>query len=441
MNKTFLNKLSGHPTRVNEDNCQYKDFSDCPYSKRSDCPNLKKNCYLPENDEEEENRYYDSGQGICLSVISILLIIFPIIAKECINCHVWNIVFDCLLSFGISLFAGVILAKIVNIPQNLDDFTQIVTTSLSSFRYLRSLTKEQLISLRNRVTFELHTKNLPNMPQGLLRLDKKVCDLLSKPYYKVYREIIQCHNEGDYNDVAFGYTEQNDIKAGQKFFWKEVTQEYTIKNPYGKQTPIKADIGIRNHIFLTKGCRIQNVFKIDSYQISIDGHPYVNIMNALNVVYNNHTKCTSDIDPNTTTYNTGLYVMTKDEKVISLEYLNSLSTRSSDSSDIGYESTDSAREMLVLFNDTVSVKFKYKQVIPVEDNHFTKRLKYSTKSYRLDYFSEDNVQLFGQLLGTLIDQSQVAVNQSKDGKHISIESFEWLLPQSGAFVAMGMGGK
>ena len=56
MNKTFLNKLSGHPTRVNEDNCQYKDFSDCPYSKRSDCPNLKKNCYLPENDEEEENK-------------------------------------------------------------------------------------------------------------------------------------------------------------------------------------------------------------------------------------------------------------------------------------------------------------------------------------------------------------------------------------------------
>ena len=51
------------------------------------------------------------------------------------------------------------------------------------------------------------------------------------------------------------------------------------------------------------------------------------------------------------------------------------------------------------------------------------------------------MQLFGQLLGTLIDQSQVAVNQSKDGKHISIESFEWLLPQSGAFVAMGMGGK
>lgn len=436
MLKEILNLCSSKPikpTTGNNDNCQY-NMADCPYSMRSDCPNLKKNCYLPENEDDDKYLGSDLCKGLGLLIISILLIIFPIIAKEYINSHAWNIVFDCLLSLGISLLAGVILAKLVNIPQNLEDFTQIVTTSLSSFRYLRSLTKEQLVSLRNRVTFELHTKNLPNMPQGLLRLDKNICDLLSKPFYKVYREIIQCHHDGNYKDIAFGPVYKQGIEVGRKFFWKEVTQEYTIKNPYGKQTPIKADTGIRNHIFLPDKCEIRNVFMIESYQISIDGQPFVNIMNALKVVYNNHTKCTSGIDPNATTYNTGLYIMTKDEKILSQEYLKDLSEISQE---INYESIDSEKEMLVLFNDTVSVKFKYKQVIPIADNHFTKRLKYSTKSYRLDYYCEDDMQLFGQLFGILIDQSQVAVNQSKDGKHISIESFEWLLPKSGAFVAMG----
>lgn len=442
MCKKFKTFFHGKRKNQNEDKCPHQEFADCPYNRRSECPNIKKDCYLPE-DEDTQTKDTSKYKGTFLFIISIILIIASLGLKEFIPnlCHYWNVVFEVTLSIGASLFAGVVLAWLINLPQNLEDFTQIVTTSLSSFKYLSTLTREQLISLRNKVTYELHTKKLPYMPQGLLKLDKKVCDLLENPYYRNYREIIQCHKKGDYKDIAFidkDKQEPTSTNITGQFYWKEVTQEYTIKNPYDKQRQIKANIGISNHIYLPKDCDIKNIYEIESYQLSIDDKPFIDITPFLKVVYNNHSCDSSNLDPDTITYNTGLFLSTIDEKTITSDYLKTAIA----SKTIEYSPLDvrdkSKVDLLVLFSDKVVVKFRYKQVIPEADNHFTKRLKYSTKSYRLDYFCDDDeIQLFGQLFGTLIDQSQIAINKSKDGKHISVEAFEWLLPKSGAFVAMG----
>lgn len=194
MCKKFKTFFHGKRKNQNEDKCPHQEFADCPYNRRSECPNIKKDCYLPE-DEDTQTKDTSKYKGTFLFIISIILIIASLGLKEFIPnlCHYWNVVFEVTLSIGASLFAGVVLAWLINLPQNLEDFTQIVTTSLSSFKYLSTLTREQLISLRNKVTYELHTKKLPHMPQGLLKLDKKVCDLLENPYYRNYREIIQCH--------------------------------------------------------------------------------------------------------------------------------------------------------------------------------------------------------------------------------------------------------
>lgn len=442
MCKKIKTLFKSKSTKSNDDKCPHQVNADCPHNRRSECPNIKKDCYLPE-DEDTQTRDNGKWKGILLFTISVILVLASLLLKEYIpNLRdFYVVVLELTLSIGVSLLAGVVLAWLINIPQNLEDFTQIVSTSLSSFKYLSSLTREQLISLRNKVTYELHTKKLPYMPQGLLKLDKKVCDLLENPYYRNYREIIQCHKKGTYADIAFiknNTTDSTFKNIKGSFYWKEVTQEYTIKNPYDKQRQIKANIGISNHIYLPKGCSIDNVFDIESFQLSIDDQPFVDITPFLKVIYKNHTRNTSNVDPDTITYNTGLFLSSIDGKIISAEYFGT-TTPVETLEYVPLEAADKNKvDLLVMFSDKVTVKFKYKQVIPEADNHFTKRLRYSTKSYRLDYFCDDSdIQLFGQLFGTLIDQSQVAINQSKDGKHISIEAFEWLLPRSGAFVAMG----
>jgi hypothetical protein len=54
----------------------------------------------------------------------------------------------------------------------------------------------------------------------------------------------------------------------------------------------------------------------------------------------------------------------------------------------------------------------------------------------LDYNCSQGTRLLGQLFGTLVDQSRVSINISKEKNMLSIESHDWLLPKSGAFVVM-----
>ena len=79
----------------------------------------------------------------------------------------------------------------------------------------------------------------------------------------------------------------------------------------------------------------------------------------------------------------------------------------------------------------------YDIYLPLEDNHFTNRLKYPAKSFRLDCLcdDDDNVRFFGELLGTFTKISQVKTTHPKDNI-MSIEALDWLLPRNGVFVVM-----
>lgn len=423
----------------NKEVCKYESIVECPYNTRSQCPDVKKNCHHP----EENELLSKCRQPVWLYVLlaSIFLIVISIYFKQSANCF-GEIIWDVLLSIGISLSTGAVLFKLINIHQYLEEYTHIVSTSLSTFKYLSSLTREQLSTLRNKVTYELHSKNVPNMPQGFLKLDKKVCELLEHPFYKFYRESIQCQEKGKYGDIVKhikgeDYNIPDTNLASINVFIKEVTQEYTIKSPFDRTRSIKSNIGISNFIWRPKGCDISEMFQIESFQVSIDGHPYIDISPLLTILYKQQTTSSVNLDPDTTTYNTGMYLSTKTGNTITLDSLKMLNSNDVASYKAIRGSLCQNLGLFVQFYDSVSVKFKYKQINPESDNHFTKRLKYSAQSYRLDYYCDYDTHLFGQLFGTLIDQSNISINLSMDGRHISIESFDWLLPKSGAFVVMG----
>lgn len=416
-----------------QDKCQYKDINECPYNSRKECPRIKRDCHLPKNDEFDEAPSHKlSWKPIALAVASlILLVAIEFSEPKCASLKPW---FELASAVCISILAGVLLTFMVDIPKRFEEYTRLISTSLTSYTYLKGLSREELSELRGRVTSELYMKNAPKMPRGLIKLDNKVCELLSNPYYEVYRETIHCENPATYETMT---SQQTDIElpegATKLFVKKNNNQVYTIRNPFSQSRPIKANIGLNNYVYLPKNCTLKDLFQIDKFQISIDNSDFIDILPMVKVMHHYHTKV-DNLSPDAVTYNVGFHLVAKDNNTITVESLSKINPQE----EVEYTEASgsvSDAQLAVSFNDNVRVKLSFSLIVPVDDNHFTKRLKYSTKSYRLDYSIADQDQrLTGQLFGTLIDQSQIEITETDDDRHISIEAFEWLLPKSGAFV-------
>lgn len=412
--------------------CEYSDINECPYNSRRECPQLKKNCYLP----GEEADYSDSDRKGSLKSISLAivsLIILVIVSSSSPQSCFWESVFSILRAGCISVLAGVLLSWLVDIPRRFDEYTRLISTSLTSYTYLKGLSRQELSDLRSRVTAELYMKNAPKMPRGLINLDNRVCELLCNPYYSIYRETIHCEVPDTYENLTHKDTKVELPEGATRMFVRKTNDQiYTIKNPYAKTHPIKANIGLDNYVYLPKNCDLKELFKIEKYQISIDDGEFIDILPLLQVNYQRHTQV-DNLSPDAVTYNAGFHLVTKDGKTITQEILNKMTGKD----DVSYEEITSFNEhqLSVSFSDNVRVKLKLCLIVPADDNHFTKRLKYSTHSYRLDYSVADPDQrLTGQLFGTLLDQTQIVINETDDDRHISIEAFDWLLPKNGAFV-------
>lgn len=415
------------------DKCQYMDINECPYNSRRECPQIKRDCHLPgEGEDNEHIAKRVAWKPVALAIVAVLVLVIVNFSEP--KCEFWVSVFAILSAGCVSILAGVLLAWLVDIPRKFDEYTRLISTSLTSYTYLKGLSREELSELRGRVTAELYMKNAPKLPRGLIKLDNKVCELLGNPFYEVYRETIHCEKPDTYKSIT-----GQDMKislpgsATQKFVKKNNDQIYTIRNPYTRSQPIKANIGLNNYVYLPKDCGLKDLFKIEKFQISIDDGEFVDILPLIKVIYKRHTKM-DNLSPDAVTYNTGFHLVTLDNKTINQEALTKIS---SPGEALYEEATSSPRDtqLTVSFSDTVRVKLKFSLIVPVDDNHFTKRLKYSTKSYRLDYsIADPNQRLTGQLFGTLIDQTQIEINETDEDRHISIEAFEWLLPKSGAFV-------
>ena len=415
-----------------KEKCQFSDINECPYNSRRECPQVKWDCHMPNDSDSDDLPRHESRKPLYLAIVAIL-ILFIVGFNEPKSCF-WKSAFSILNAGSVSVLAGVLLAWLVDIPRKFDDYTRLISTSLTSYTYLKGLSREELSELRGRVTAELYMKNAPKMPRGLIKLDNKVCELLANPYYSIYRETIHCEVPDSYKKVTgCDLTVELPNGATQQFMKKSNDQIYTIKNPFSKSHPIKANIGLNNYVYLPKNCNLKDLFKIEKFQISIDDGDFVDILSLVKVKYQRHTKL-DNLSPDAVTYNAGFHLVTKDNKTINQESLS----KGLPTDDVGYELSQEPAgdaQLTVSFADNVRVKLKFSLIVPVDDNHFTKRLKYSTKSYRLDYSIADPGQrLTGQLFGTLIEQSQIEINETDDDRHISIESFEWLLPKSGAFV-------
>ena len=86
-------------------------------------------------------------------------------------------------------------------------------------------------------------------------------------------------------------------------------------------------------------------------------------------------------------------------------------------------------------SNSLEVKMSYTITVDKNDISLTKRLKHPAKNFRLDYTFESSskIKIFGQLFGTELKQTDFMTSYNLPNS-VSLESFEWLLPDNGAVV-------
>ncbi len=307
-----------------------------------------------------------------------------------------------------SLASAVIVTFTIDLKSRFSALQNVIIDAFTSNSFLEKLDETRLKNLRAATITQIHRQKFPNMQEGLMDMDKEIFRALQMPYYETFRET------GIYSrNIQFEWEEG---KSKSQVLKRHVSIQYTIKSPRPNNEETIADVSMTKHI-QTEECDIlknaRRIFNIQYFFITIDDGDRTDIVDEL--VYNYKPLGATD------------------------DYYNTLIelSREPNHSEKTRLNIDTKKTCInIPFKKEIKVDIAYDIYLPTEDNHFTNRLKYPAKSYRVDCICEDtNVKFYGQLLGTFTQNSAIKINHPAD--HIwNIESYEWLLPRNGVFVIM-----
>ncbi len=399
--------------------CPYYIQTDCPYEVIDKCPYDTGLCH---RFKKNKRFSWKVNLVICVLILSILCSVFSVLIDydeiqfsnflTSIDLELFIRMFAPIAN---SLIAAIMCAYIMDIPSRMMEYQEYFIKLLSSFDYLKAMAEDDLIELRSKIIWQLHIKDVPCMPKGLIKYDEKMLEMLKHPYFKEYSQIVNVQKEGD------------------SILRKKVKVEYTAFNPYSKQRPIRMDIGLANSLqFGERGVTKEEaeslfiinkfIITIDRSETQIDLRSYIKILilgeNEEGLMYN------------------GKVILAPAEENSENE-LNFDSKNEFENSGLLYEVVDNAdNKMYVKFSDKIHVKLEYEIVTPESDLCYTKRLRYPVKYFRLDYSIDDSLEysLTGQLIGTMLDQFDVSTEMFGNNKRICLSTHNWLLPKNGAVI-------
>lgn len=370
--------------------CGYNTSSECPYNSEKDCKFSKEHCHLVEERKRGRKKACSIFNPVTIIIISLLFYALITILKEdkVIPFKYDNYVYTIISGITISFITGALLAIIIDIPSRLKDYEKSFINAIASNGYLKSLDEGRLTKLRNDITEQLHKVSAPNMAKGLIDVDQRICELLRKPYYSRYRQSIIC--------------EPSEI---DDFVEKKHVIEYKLINPYSVNRVATEYISIKNIVFVKEGEDEKDSIKDLKITCIKDNNESIDFTNRVKL----ETKSLIDKDE---FYNTEIYIETTEQK------------------------DNDLRGIRIDFNDNIEIHIEYKIKVHKDDICFTKRLRRPVKNFRLDYIYNDNDRkVFGQIIGTEIKQSDINIKYTSKNS-ISLETFDWLLPDNGVFVVV-----
>ena len=395
----YMNWFWNHKEEKNHElrNCTYGTISECPYNTPAECKFDKGKCL---HEKKQSHSFYQDSSKTRLIIYGLIAALVYVLATiyeaDISSITQGSKIYDIVSAMSLSIVAGVILTFAIDLPTRLKDYEKSFIYALSSNAYLKTLDEQKLTKLRNDVTEQLHKSNAPQMARGLITMDQKVCELLRMPYYTRYRHSVICE-EPDTNN----------------YITKEHTIEYKLINPYGVNKEGKEILQMTNLVKREDAASTASeggVLDLLEFSCVVDDEDLRDIKNESEVV------C-EPLEKQDEYYNTRVVLKTK--------------KTTSDSKKKNQE-----EGVLVSFKDNIQVRIRYKIKVHKEDRCFSKRLQHPAHNFRLDYSCKsDNVKLYGQIFGTEMKQQDMSIKSASDNS-ISLECFDWLLPQNGAIVVM-----
>jgi len=395
---------------------------------------------------------------------SLVLLLCIVIIKSYSNClpNWLSIVIDFLIAILASVIAGAIVTIIFDIPALVGSFKDLVINSLTENRYLDGLKLPQLRSLKQDVIKFIHKEN--NLPQSLLQLETELSDTIDKPYYSYFNENVTCYEKGLYDDMAkllasfnaFKCKHQDPTKSNgtntfqgikpnlantpasanqpdEKYVLKDIDNEFEIINPGKDECTV--DIGIRKSLELPPNRSISDMFCLQEFSVIIDGGDRIDINIAVETFSRQSVSRSSS---ETMTYNStlGLIVPGLLDELTSSNIEHYKRDKNTEI-ECKVKEHDSPSLLKVKFKDRVRVKLKYFLMVSANDSHYTRRMRYAAQAFLFQYECKDNVQIHGQVLGTLLKQNKISILQNDSSKNrITIQCRDWLLPGNGIFVVL-----
>lgn len=366
--------------------CNFTNLSECPYASVDECKFNKKNCFRK---KKAPIFTITTLKILVVILVGLLITLVSIYLDANVKFTGSHLVFGALSSIAVSLIAGAVLAWMIDIPSKLKEYENSIVNALVSNNYLKSLDEERLTQLRKDVTEQLHKVNVPCMARGLIDIDQKICNLLKQPYYTRYRQTVVCKKD-EVNGVIV----------------KHHTIDYKLINPYSVNSKATEYISIAN-LVLSNGKDNMKDKAITDVRIRciIDDGLAQDLSSEIEFD-------SSSVDSRETFYDTKVELVAKNDSY-----------------------KGDKKGLKIEFDKSLEVKMSYDIVVDKDDISFTKRLRHPAKNFRLDYTFETTspIKIFGQLFGTELKQSDFLIRYPLPNS-VSLESFEWLLPDNGAIV-------
>lgn len=406
--------------------CPYYTSEQCPHADKRDCRYDTTVCHI-------DNSRIQNKRGVGLTLLLLGCMIVSVLAELVMENegllsflnqnYDFKTILKILQPLSNSLIAAVVVYFLIDIPSRLREYQDFFVDLLSSDKYLKLMQEKQLTKLREKITWQLHVKDFPNMPRGLIAIDERFCEMLRQPYFKIYSQT----------------TTVSRIEGDNGMLRKKVSVKYTAYNPHASEKPVLFDIGLANSLKFNQEPTIevaQTLFQLNSFSISFDGDEReYNMLPLLRIGVTNERK-------DGFSYNGRILLMPHDGNSNEKEPFEKEKIERGDNTtqeEIPYVMIEDSSMvgLFVLIKDKISVKFEYEVGVPQDDISYTKRLRYPVKYFSLNYSLDETITdmtVVGQIIGTLINQPDITAEMSDNKKRIILKTQNWLLPKNGAMV-------
>ncbi len=370
--------------------CGYLTADDCPYKDGKMCYYDKKACALQEEKKERKKRHWKPRRMLLAAILaSVIIVVLELIKLNA--AEQGGQLYDALnvlIGGCFSVIAASLIALFVDVPSSLQQYELHFANMLSSNSYLKFLDGNKLNRLRRDVTTQMHKTEVPNLPEGLVKMDEEICDLFYKPYYERYSHLVQCRIK----------------ESDPEIIEKEHVIDYKLVNPGAPKSIAEEVIKFKN-LIMQRSPEDKGIssFKL-SYQVD-DGE-------ELFLPEDSFELKVEKLDKKIEFYTAKVFLVCKTgergERV-------GLSLR---------------------FRKNLRVKYSYKIDVSISDRCFTKRLQHPAKLFFMNYSCSDcSIRLHGQIIGTNMKQTNMSI-QYLDDNSVNMVSYDWLLPDNGAMVVM-----